>query len=187
MTMLAMVTDLDRCTGCCSCIVACGEEHGLPTGLDLIRVVQIGPEGEFPRLAMHYLPVACQQCGHPSCAAACPELAIGRTEAGFVTVDPGRCTGCGECEDVCPYSAIVVDPGSCLARKCDLCADRLGLGLQPACVATCPARALRVVDLDEVAPQETSARSADHVLKPAANTDPGARYILTRQEWRDLG
>lgn len=186
MTRLAMVADLDRCTGCCSCIVACGGEHGLPTGVHLIRVVQVGPEGEFPRLVMYYLPVACQQCGQPTCADACPELAIGRTDAGYVTVDSGRCSGCGDCQDACPYGAIVVDPGSCLAHKCDLCAGRLGLGLQPACVATCPARALSVVDIDELSSSGSSVRPANHVLKPAANTDPAARYILTRQEWRDL-
>ena len=90
MTKRAIVADLDRCTGCLTCVVACKEENHLPAGMSFIRLVQVGPEGDFPELHMYYLPLACQQCDRPGCAAACPEAAIART----ASRDRGR----GGCE-----------------------------------------------------------------------------------------
>ena len=69
MTRRAIIADLDRCTGCLTCVVACKEENRLPAGMSFIRLVQVGPDGDFPELSMYYLPVACQQCARPACAA----------------------------------------------------------------------------------------------------------------------
>jgi anaerobic dimethyl sulfoxide reductase subunit B (iron-sulfur subunit) len=160
---------------------------------------------------MYYLPVACQQCGHPGCAAACPEDAITKAPDGTAIVDPAKCTGCGDCVDGCPYSAIVLDRGAKIARKCDLCAERLVVGGRPACVAVCPARALEVIDIDAApaaglrdaaaapsadgSPEATTAPPAGGapgaaappiVLKPSAGTEPNGRFVLTRQPWRDV-
>jgi Fe-S-cluster-containing dehydrogenase component len=123
MTRPCLLVDLDRCTGCQSCVVACREQKGTPAGVNLIRVVQIGPEGIFPHLNMYYLPVACQECEAPACAAACPEGAISRSSNDVVTVDVDKCNGCGECVAPCPYGAIVLDSAAALARKCDLCVE----------------------------------------------------------------
>ncbi len=178
MTRLALVADLDRCTGCFSCVVACKEEYRLPAGVSYIRLLQVGPDGEFPALSMYYVPVACQQCEKPSCAEACPEEAIARTDAGLVRVDEDRCTGCGDCVDACPYDAIAVDSARGVACKCELCWEQLTAGRMPVCVAACPGKALWVVDLDEE--QLPSAR----VLGPESGNKPCGRFLLTCQEWR---
>lgn len=197
MTQLAMMADLDRCTGCCSCVVACGQEHGLRPGLSFIHLRRVGPVGELPDLAMYYLPVACQQCRRPSCAASCPEDAIGRAEDGVVTVASEKCTGCAECVEACPYGAIVLDPARALAGMCDLCAAGRAAGRSPACVAACPGKALAIVDVDAAGPGTESRRpdgrerpANEHerpsfALLPSLGNDPAARFILARQEWRD--
>jgi Fe-S-cluster-containing dehydrogenase component len=190
MTRLVLFADLDRCTGCCSCVVACKEEHCLPAGLSFIRVVQVGPDGDFPDLNMYYLPVACQQCRRPACAASCPEDAITRATNGMMTVLSEKCTASGDCVAACPYDAIVLDPAQNLARKCELCPELLSAGRSPACVAICPAKALSVVDVDDAesgatAPEAGRPSRASFALKPLAGTDPSARFILTRQHWRD--
>lgn len=195
---LALIADLDRCTGCWSCAVACKEEHQLSPGLTFIRVIEVGPDGTFPDLSMYYLPLACQQCGWPSCAASCPEDAINRSHDGYITIDREKCTGCGDCVEGCPYGAIVMDPDEEIARKCELCPELLLAGRSPACVAACPAKALAVVDVVEACPTETGRRLEDEeqrpagrgrnpvVLKPSLGTDPSGRFVLTRQEWRDV-
>jgi Fe-S-cluster-containing dehydrogenase component len=199
MTRLAPVADLDRCTGCLSCVVACKQEHRMPLGLSFMRVDQVGPHGRFPDLNMYYLPIACQQCREPSCADACPDGAIRRADDGLVAVVDEQCTGCGACVDACPYGAIVLDPAQKLARKCDLCAGLRAAGAAPACVAACPAKALAVVDADEGGSEPSEREAGGHertggrherasfALMPSLGTLPSARYVLTRQQWRDAG
>ena len=194
MSRRALLVDLDRCTGCQTCVVACKAEKRLPAGVSLIRLVQVGPTGEFPELSMYYLPVACQQCAKPACAAACPEDAISATPQGIVAVDPALCTGCGDCLEPCPYGAIVFDRGDRVARKCDLCAELFAVGKQPACVAVCPGKALTVIEADD-APSTPTATPAGRAagattavpltLKAAAGTEPAGRFVLTRQPWRN--
>lgn len=191
MTRLAMIADLDRCTGCLSCVVACEEEHDLAPGLSHIRVDQVGPEGEFPELTMYYVPVVCQQCSRPSCADACSEDAIGRGEDGTLTVAGERCTGCAACVDACPYQAIALDSAQGLARLCDLCLERRSAGRAPACVDACPARALAVADTEgdgwrEAGLPTQGSRLASRALLPSRGSGPSARFVLTRQEWLDV-
>lgn len=190
MTRLALLMDLDRCTGCQSCVAACKDEMQTSSGAHLIRLTQIGPEGRFPHLTMYYLPVTCQQCTEPACADSCPERAISRDEDGVMVVDAGKCNGCGECVAACPYGAIIIDDATGLARKCDLCAGLRLAGRRPACVAACPAKAIRVIGQEAEQPEsvpEIGRRGPVEmrVLRPSAGTGPSGRFILTCQPWQD--
>ena len=122
-----LLINLDRCTGCDSCIVACKLENRLPLGSFYNKVIAIGPTGTFPDVEKYWLPSQCQQCEHPQCVAVCPTAAlelpatytVGNPETGetgdiiigTAEIDPRTClayrmTGCRDCYDACNYGAI---------------------------------------------------------------------------------
>jgi formate dehydrogenase iron-sulfur subunit len=86
----------------------------------------------------------CHHCIDPVCVENCPAQpkAISRDAHGIVTIDPGRCIGCGTCGDRCPFEVPTVSKEYQVARKCTMCADRQRKGDLPACVKTCPTGAI---------------------------------------------
>ena len=72
MGQLAIIVDLDRCTGCHACSIACKQENNVALGAFWQRVYEVGPHGRFPDLAMYFLPVACQHCNDAPCVKVCP-------------------------------------------------------------------------------------------------------------------
>ena len=141
-----LVIDLDRCWGCQACEVACKKEHGLPPGAAAIRVVRVGPRLVKGRLRTAYVPCLCLHCKDPVCLVVCPLEAIEKGPCGEVRIVRERCTGCGRCAEVCPYGAIELGSDNQAVTKCDLCADRLSLGLPPSCLQHCEGRALALLD-----------------------------------------
>ncbi|HTQ54970.1 MAG TPA: 4Fe-4S dicluster domain-containing protein [Bryobacteraceae bacterium] len=106
-----MAIDLDRCTGCGACMIACAVENNVPparpeatprTGITWMRVYRIA-NGD--RAA--FIPVLCQQCGNQTpCASVCPQEAVELDPAtGIVDQMPQRCLGCRYCMAACPYHA----------------------------------------------------------------------------------
>ena len=57
-----LLINLDRCSGCDSCVVCCKLEHGLPLGSAYNKVKAMGPFGTFPNVEKYWLPIQCQQC-----------------------------------------------------------------------------------------------------------------------------
>lgn len=105
MTRRAQVIDLDRCTGCQSCIVACKFENNLGLGNYWCDVVDMGPYGKHPDISMYWLPIQCQQCADAPCAKVCPTGATYRDpDNGVVLVSKSDCIGCRMCAIACPYS-----------------------------------------------------------------------------------
>jgi len=85
------------------------------------------------------IPIICEHCIDPPCIPACPVNAITRDDvSGIVKIEEEVCTGCGECEDVCPFEAIKIRDG--IAFKCDLC------GGDPECVKVCYPGAIQYVE-----------------------------------------
>lgn len=136
-----MLIDLNRCSGCHACSVACKAEHRAPT--DFFRhTVQYIENGSFPNVSRTFIPTLCQHCEDAPCLDVCPTNAIFQKEDGSVLIDKDRCIGAGICEDACPYGAIYVNPESGIADKCDFCESRVKEGELPACSATCPTDAI---------------------------------------------
>jgi len=143
--------DQQRCTGCYACVVACKQWHGVPAGPARWRRVETIEAGRFPDLWVAHLSLSCSHCLEPTCAAACPTGAITkRVEDGIVVVDKDLCTACRACLESCPYDAPQFRDDSSPMEKCDLCLDRLGEGLRPVCVISCPLRALDAGPMGEL-------------------------------------
>ena len=79
-------------------------------------------------------------CLDPACVSVCPVGALVKLKEGPVVYNDERCIGCRYCMMACPFQVPKFQWESAvpLVRKCDFCADRLALGLAPACTTTCP-------------------------------------------------
>jgi Fe-S-cluster-containing dehydrogenase component len=108
-----MVIDLDRCTGCEACVVACHAENNIAAaGPDQaargrakhwIRVERYW-EGEFPNARVRFQPVLCQQCDDAPCEPVCPTYASYHTPEGLNAQVYNRCIGTRFCANACPYT-----------------------------------------------------------------------------------
>lgn len=149
-----LAVDVERCTGCHACSVACKAEYRIPLGQFRTKVYY-HDVGQFPAVNRHFLPAFCMQCATAGCAAACPVGAIKRGSDGIVRIDPAACQGpqgkCGQaCVRGCAYGAMAIGPDH-RADKCDFCSDRLAADLRPTCVSACPTEALIFGDAGDAA------------------------------------
>ncbi len=132
----------DNCIGCHACEAACSEKNDLPTHLSF-RSVGYVEGGTFPNFTRMNISMACNHCDDPVCLKGCPTRAYTKhPEYGAVIQDPDICFGCGYCTWVCPYNAPQLDPVKGRVEKCNMCVDRLEVGLKPACVSACVGNAL---------------------------------------------
>ena len=115
MTRYALAIDLDRCTACQACVVACKMENNVPVSTPETfrnrkmtlrsRVVPLTREGQYPNASVGIYPVLCNQCDNPACVAACPTAATYKRQDGIVLIDWDKCIGCKYCMAACPYNA----------------------------------------------------------------------------------
>jgi anaerobic dimethyl sulfoxide reductase subunit B (iron-sulfur subunit) len=155
-TRYAFRFDQSACSGCKACQAACKDRNGLPVGVLWRRVYEVAGGGwERAGEAWHTdafaysLSLACNHCAEAVCAEVCPTQAIARRADGLVLIDAAKCVGCRYCGWACPYGAPQYDERSGTMTKCDLCVEDLDAGRVPACVASCPMRALDLVTLEE--------------------------------------
>jgi Fe-S-cluster-containing dehydrogenase component len=108
-----MVIDLDRCTACQACVVACQAENNIPPSQESqarmgrsISWMQLVTEveGEYPDVKMTMLPRPCMHCDNPPCIKVCPVRATYKSEDGIVGQIYARCIGCRYCTTACPYT-----------------------------------------------------------------------------------
>jgi formate dehydrogenase iron-sulfur subunit len=156
---VAKLIDISKCIGCKACQVACMEWNDLrdsigentgsyqnPPDLDakswtLMRFYEVEPEPN--RLEWLIRKDGCMHCADPGCLAACPSPgAIVKYSNGIVDFNQEHCIGCGYCVTGCPFDIPRISQADQKAYKCSLCSDRVAVGLEPACVKTCPTGAI---------------------------------------------
>ena len=156
---VAKLIDTTKCIGCKACQVACMEWNDLrdeigtnvgqyqnPPDLSastwtLMRFAEVeNPKGDLEWLIRKD---GCMHCADPGCLKACPSPgAIVQYSNGIVDFHEENCIGCGYCVTGCPFDVPRISQKDQKAYKCTLCSDRVAVGLEPACIKSCPTGAL---------------------------------------------
>jgi formate dehydrogenase iron-sulfur subunit len=163
---VAKLVDVSRCIGCKACQSACMEWNDLrgqvgtfdggytnPSDLDdqtwcLMRFTEADVDGAFQWLI---LKDGCMHCGDPGCLRACPAPgAVIQSSNGIVDFQEERCIGCGYCISGCPFNIPRLRKEDSKVYKCTLCSDRVAVGLEPACIKSCPTQALSFGSKEDV-------------------------------------
>ena len=164
--VVAKYIDTTTCIGCKACEVACQEWNDLKA----VATRQTGSYQTMPELDAEFWNLIrfnerehdgglvwlmrkdqCMHCEEPGCLAACPAPgAIVQYENGIVDVNPSACIGCGYCLTGCPFNVPKFETADGKMAKCTLCVDRVGSGLEPACVKACPTGCLQFGTKDDM-------------------------------------
>ncbi len=102
---LAMVIDLQRCTGCGACMIACKNENNVQG--DVFWASRISRTvGKFPHVKYEYIPTLCNHCEDAPCVKGCPTGAMHKSAGDITMNNPNICIGCRYCIMNCPYGVI---------------------------------------------------------------------------------
>jgi len=194
--MKTVFVNPERCIGCRQCEFACAVAHS--GSRDPVAALFEDP---LPRSRIHVAPGAafnssfptkCRHCDPAPCERVCPTGAIYRAaDGGLVLIDAKKCIACAMCAMVCPFDAVTFHLQAngaaprTVAVKCDGCVDRVGHGLEPACVEVCKVDALVYGELNELvkAGQERGA-----VIALSAAAEPRVALLPEHvRAWRAWG
>lgn len=182
----AKVIDHTRCIGCHACTTACKSENLVPLSVTRTYVKHVDV-GVFPQVRRAHQVTRCNQCAHAPCVTACPTTAMFKRADGIVDFDKSICIGCKACMAACPYDAIFINPEDHSAEKCNFCAHRIDMGLEPACVVVCPTQAILVGDMNDAESYVSQIinREAVAVRRPEKETLPKLFYKGAHQATLD--
>lgn len=180
----AFEVDLDACTGCKACVVACHSLNGLDE-TEAWRDVGFITGGSRAAPYQQTVTTACHHCADPGCLNGCPVLAYEKDPiTGIVRHLDDQCIGCQYCILKCPYDVPKYNERLGIVRKCDMCHQRLAEGEAPACAQACPTHAIKIVKVSLIAGAEaTPPRSSPRVDTSAflaAAPDPSYTFPTTR-------
>ena len=172
----AFEVNLDACTGCKACVVACHSLNGLDDNESWRDVGTITSTGYHQTVT-----TACHHCADPACSNGCPTLAYEKdAETGIVRHLDDQCIGCSYCTMKCPYDVPKFNLKRGIVRKCDMCHGRLAAGEAPACVQACPNEAISI----RIVSMEHGARSKERMLPGAFEsgyTRPMTSYVSAKE------
>jgi len=146
--------DVTTCIGCKACEVACVEWNDHPfrettfdntyqtmptTEWNYYNLIKFNEHEHDGNLMWLMRKDQCMHCADPGCLRACPaDGAIVQYTNGIVDFQQENCIGCGYCISGCPFDIPKFNPQTKKVFKCTLCSDRVGEGLEPACIKACP-------------------------------------------------
>lgn len=148
----AIYLDLNLCSGCGACAVACMDQNDINVtrGEPAFRRIYQIEEGHYPDVRIQYVSLGCLHCEDSPCVMGCPTGAITKDrKTKAVLVNKDICIGCHSCALACPFGIPRYDLYEKI-QKCNMCAERVEVGLKPACVKTCPVGALKFEPINNV-------------------------------------
>ena len=160
MARYGLVIDVNKCSGCYNCYLACRDEYcgndyppyslAQPyTGHFWMRQIE-RERGKYPKVKVAYTPLPCMHCDDALCIKAAQDGAVYRRPDGIVIIDPEKSKGQKNLLSACPYRVIYWNEEKNIPQKCTLCAHLLDAGWkEPRCVEACPTGALTFGDLDD--------------------------------------
>jgi len=176
----------DNCIACHACEAACAEKNDTPAHL-AFRSVGYLEGGSYPAVARLNISMACNHCDNPVCLKGCPTRAYTKfAEYGAVLQDPDICFGCGYCTWVCPYNAPQLDPVAGHVSKCNMCVDRLEVGLKPACASACLGGALDFGVIETTPENREQLSTTIPGFPDPSITNPNIRFQQTRSLPREM-
>jgi len=176
----------DDCIGCHACETACSEKNDVPSHL-AFRSVGFVEGGSYPDYQRLNISMACNHCDDPVCLKGCPTRAYTKfAEYGAVLQDPDICFGCGYCTWVCPYNAPQLDPVKGEVSKCNMCVDRLEVGLKPACVSACVGNALDFGVIENIPDNREQAKISIPGFPTPEISHPNIRFQQTKTTQREM-
>jgi len=176
----------DNCIGCHACEAACSEKNDLPPHLSF-RSVGYLEGGTYPAYQRLNISMACNHCDNPVCLKGCPTRAYTKfAEYGAVLQDPDICFGCGYCTWVCPYNAPQLDPIKGQVSKCNMCVDRLEVGLKPACATACLGGALDFGIIESTPENRDQKKISIPGFPMPEITHPNVRFQQTKSLPREM-
>ena len=130
-----------------------------------------------PDLMRYNMNISCNHCSKPACIDACPTGRIYKEDTyGIVLANEEiPCISCGRCQKACPWEApqfYTILKERPVMVKCDLCMERIVTGLNPACVAACPMRALEAGELKGLKERHSEDYTEQAIGLERGNTDP---------------
>jgi len=190
MKSYGMIIDLNKCSGCYNCFLACRDEH---YGNDFPPIALAQPfkghfwmqiiereRGKYPKVKVSFIPKPCMHCDDPPCSKASVNQAVYKRPDGIVVIDPEKSTGQREILSSCPHRVIFWNEEKNIPQKCTLCAHLLDQGWQePRCVEACPTGALLFGDLNDPKSEISKVWSLEKVelLHPEFELKPRVKYI----------
>jgi len=183
-----MLIDIDKCTGCYNCFLACRDEH---YGNEYPPISAAQPfkdhfwmqiiereRGKYPKVKVSFIPKPCMHCDDPPCAKVSVNQAVYKRPDGIVIIDPEKSVGQKEIVSSCPHRVIFWNEAKNIPQKCTLCAHLLDQGWkEPRCVEACPTGALAFVDLDDPKSENTKLWSSAQALYPELELKPRVKYL----------
>ena len=182
------LVDVTTCIGCKACEVACLEWNGYP----FRETVFDNTYQTMPDLAWNYYNLIrfnehvaadgtlswlmrkdqCMHCADPGCLRACPaDGAIVQYANGIVDFQQEYCIGCQYCVTGCPFNIPKFNSETKKVHKCTLCSDRVGVGLEPACIKACPTGCLHFGSKDDM--KDLADRRAQQLREHTSHSSAG--------------
>ena len=182
-----LIIDIENCTNCNMCVLACQDEHvdnsfpgyaeEMPKhGARWIEIMR-KERGQAPMIDVAYMPVMCQHCDDAPCIKAAENDAVSKRSDGIVIIDPVKAKGQKKLVESCPYNAIWWNEDLQIPQHWIFDAHLLDDGWkQPRAASVCATEAIVSKKVTDAEMAKIVAEEGLEVLHPEYGTKPRVYY-----------